>query len=211
MEKIMLIWLIIIAGVVFLDQLTKWLTVINLDLRESITVIDGFFSFTYVQNKGAAFSMLSNHRWVFMTISTVAIVALSIYLWKKRKDSKLLGVALSFIIGGGIGNMVDRTILGYVIDFLDFIIGRDANGHPIHFAIFNIADTFVCVGVGLFALYIILDEFKQYKKEKAAKVKINVKNNICELENENEANIDINVENSSVNANDNAENDNTAD
>jgi signal peptidase II len=211
MEKIMLIWLIIIAGVVFLDQLTKWLTVINLDLRESITVIDGFFSFTYVQNKGAAFSMLSNHRWVFMTISTVAIVALSIYLWKKRKDSKLLGVALSFIIGGGIGNMVDRTILGYVIDFLDFIIGRDANGHPIHFAIFNIADTFVCVGVGLFALYIILDEFKQYKKEKAAKAEIDVNNNICELENENEANLDINVENSSVNANDNAENDNTAD
>jgi signal peptidase II len=207
----MLIWLIIIAGVVFLDQLTKWLTVINLDLRESITVIDGFFSFTYVQNKGAAFSMLSNHRWVFMTISTVAIVALSIYLWKKRKDSKLLGVALSFIIGGGIGNMVDRTILGYVIDFLDFIIGRDANGHPIHFAIFNIADTFVCVGVGLFALYIILDEFKQYKKEKAAKAQIDVNNNICELENENEANLDINVENSSVNANDNAENDNTAD
>lgn len=207
----MLIWLIIIAGVVFLDQLTKWLTVINLDLRESITVIDGFFSFTYVQNKGAAFSMLSNHRWVFMTISTVAIVALSIYLWKKRKDSKLLGVALSFIIGGGIGNMVDRTILGYVIDFLDFIIGRDANGHPIHFAIFNIADTFVCVGVGLFALYIILDEFKQYKKEKAAKAEIDVNNNICELENENEANLDINVENSSVNANDNAENDNTAD
>ena len=207
----MLIWLIMIAGIVFLDQITKWLTVMNLDLGESISVINGFFSFTYVQNKGAAFSMLSNHRWVFMTISTVAIVALSIYLWKKRNSSKLLCVALSFIIGGGIGNMVDRTILGYVIDFLDFIIGRSANGSPIHFAIFNIADTFVCVGVGLFALYIILDEFKQYKKEKAAKVEININNNISVIGNENETNLDINVENSSVNANDNAENDNTAD
>jgi signal peptidase II len=162
MEKIMLIWLIIIAGVVFLDQLTKWLTVINLDLRESITVIDGFFSFTYVQNKGAAFSMLSNHRWVFMTISTVAIVALSIYLWKKRKDSKLLGVALSFIIGGGMGNMVDRCVLKYVIDMLDFRL--------INFAIFNVADSFVCVGVGLFALAVILEEIEEAKKEKAAKL-----------------------------------------
>lgn len=170
MEKIMLIWLIIIASIVFLDQLTKWLTVMNLDLKESVTVIEGFFNFTYVQNKGAAFSMFSDQRWVFMTISTVAIIALSIYLWKRRHDSALLGVSLSFIIGGGLGNMVDRTILGYVIDFLDFIIGKDASGRPIHFAIFNIADTFVCVGVGLFALYMILEEIKNAKAEKAKAV-----------------------------------------
>ena len=206
----MLIWLIMIAGIVFLDQITKWLTVMNLDLGESISVINGFFSFTYVQNKGAAFSMLSNHRWVFMTISTVAIVALSIYLWKKRNSSKLLCVALSFIIGGGIGNMVDRTILGYVIDFLDFIIGRSANGSPIHFAIFNIADTFVCVGVGLFALYIILDEYKQYKKEKAAKVEININNNISVIGNDNKSNVDINIGDITINQNDNADNNNSA-
>ena len=99
--------------------ITKFISFAKLSAVETVPIIKGVIHFTYVENRGAAFGMLADHRWVFMTISTVAIVALSIYLWKKRKDSKLLGVALSFIIGGGIGNMVDRTILGYVIDFLD--------------------------------------------------------------------------------------------
>ncbi len=161
-EKNMLVWLMIIAGVIFLDQLTKWLTVINLDLHETFALIPDVFHFTYVQNKGAAFSILSDHRWVFMTVSTVAIIVLSIYLWHKRNDSKLLGVALSFIVGGGIGNMIDRCLLGYVIDMLDFRL--------INFAIFNVADSFVCVGVGLFALQVILEEIEANKKEKAQKL-----------------------------------------
>ena len=76
----MLVWLMIIAGIVFLDQLTKWLTVINLDLGESVTVIEGFFNFKYVRNTGAAFSMFDepDERWIFMTISTVAIIAMFI-------------------------------------------------------------------------------------------------------------------------------------
>ena len=160
----MLIWLMIIAGIVFLDQLSKWLTVINLELGETFPLIEGVFHFTYVQNTGAAFSMFNkpDERWIFMSISTVAIIALSIYLWFNRKGSKLLCVAMCFIIGGGIGNMVDRCILKYVIDMLDFRL--------INFAIFNVADSFVCVGVGLFALAVILDEIKEAKKEKAAKL-----------------------------------------
>jgi len=160
----MLVWLMIIVGAVFLDQLTKWLTVINLDLHETFPLIENVFHFTYVRNTGAAFSIFSapDQRWIFMSISTVAIIALSIYLWKKRNDDKLLCVAMSFIIGGGIGNMIDRCLLGYVIDMLDFRL--------INFAIFNVADSFVCVGVGLFALYIILDEIKTSKEEKAAKL-----------------------------------------
>ena len=168
----MLVWLMIIAGIVFLDQLTKWLTVINLDLGESFTVIEGFFNFKYVRNTGAAFSMFDepDERWIFMTISTVAIIAMFIYLVINRKGDKLLCVALSFIVGGGLGNMVDRTLLGYVVDFLDFIIWYTPEGRPVHFATFNVADTFVCVGVGLFALAVILDEIKESKKEKAAKL-----------------------------------------
>ncbi len=164
MEIIMLIWLMIIAGIIFLDQLSKWLTVINLGLGETFPLIEGVFHFTYVRNTGAAFSIFNepDERWIFMSISTVAIIALSIYLWKNRKGSKLLCIALSFIVGGGIGNMIDRCILKYVIDMLDFRL--------INFAIFNVADSFVCVGVGLFALAVILDEIKEVKKQKAAKL-----------------------------------------
>lgn len=160
----MLVWLMIMAGVVFLDQLTKWLTVINLDLGETFPLIKNVFHFTYVRNTGAAFSMFNepDQRWIFMSISSVAIVALFIYLWKNRNGSKLLCVALSFIVGGGIGNMIDRCMLKYVIDMLDFRL--------INFAVFNIADSFVCVGVGLFALQVILEEIAEMKKEKAAKL-----------------------------------------
>lgn len=160
----MLVWLMIIAGTIFLDQLTKWLTVINLDLGETFPLIEGVFHFTYVRNTGAAFSIFNepDQRWIFMSISTVAIIALSVYLWKNRNGSKLLCVALSFIVGGGIGNMIDRCLLKYVIDMLDFRL--------INFAVFNVADSFVCIGVGLFALQMILEEIAVMKKEKAAKL-----------------------------------------
>ena len=173
----MLIWTLIIAGIIFLDQLSKWLTVINLGLHETFPLIEGVFHFTYVQNTGAAFSMFNepDERWIFMSISTVAIIGLSVYLWFNRNGSKLLCVALCFIIGGGIGNMIDRCILKYVIDMLDFRL--------INFAIFNVADSFVCVGVGLFALAVIREEFKEIKKQKAAKL------NAVEEENEENNNI----------------------
>ncbi len=160
----MLVWLMIIAGIVFLDQLTKWLTVINLDLYETFPIIKDVFHFTYVRNTGAAFSMFNepDQRWIFMTVSTVAIIAMLIYLYKNRKGSRAINLAMSFIIGGGIGNMVDRCILKYVIDFIDVRL--------INFPIFNVADSFVCVGVGLFALFTILEEIKTIKNEKAAKL-----------------------------------------
>lgn len=177
----MLIWLMIIAGAVFLDQLTKWLTVMNLDYLETFPVIENVFHFTYVRNTGAAFSMFSapDQRWIFMSISTVSLLALAVYLWYNRKGSKLLCIAMSFIIGGGIGNMIDRCILKYVIDMLDFRL--------INFAVFNVADSFVCVGVGLFALAVILEEIKEIKKEKAAKLAAKSKVESTELE-ENEEN-----------------------
>lgn len=154
----MFVWAMIIVGVIFLDQITKWLTVISLDLYESFPLIEGVFHFTYVQNTGAAFGMLKDHRWIFLVISSVAMVALSIMLWKNRKGSKLLCVALAMIIGGGIGNMIDRCLLGYVIDFLDFTL--------IDFAVFNVADSFVCVGVGLFVLELIFEMKKEIQNGK---------------------------------------------
>lgn len=154
----MFVWAMIIVGIIFLDQITKWLTVINLDLGESFPLIENVFHFTYVQNRGAAFGILKDQRWVFLIISTVAIVAMFIMLWKSRKDSKLLCVAISMIIGGGIGNMIDRCLLGYVIDFLDFTL--------INFAVFNVADSFVCIGVGLFILELIFEMKKEIQNGK---------------------------------------------
>ena len=166
----MLLLIMIIAGVVFLDQLSKWLTVINLEYiappedPATIPVIKDVFHFTYVRNPGAAFSMFSapDQRWIFMSISSIAIVALAAYLWFNRKGSKLLCIGLSFIIGGGIGNMIDRCALKYVIDMFDFRL--------IQFAIFNVADSFVCVGVGMFALAVILEELQTAKKSKSENV-----------------------------------------
>lgn len=172
----MFIWLIIIAGIIFLDQLSKWLTVVNLGLGETFPLIDGVFHFTYVRNTGAAFSIFNepDERWIFMSISTVAIIALAIYLWVVRKGDKLLCVALSFIVGGGIGNMIDRCTLKYVIDMLDFRL--------INFAIFNVADSFVCVGVGLFALAIILQEIKESKNAKLSNLSSESADEITENE-----------------------------
>ena len=190
----MLLWLMIIAGVVFFDQLTKWLTVINLEYREwpleadTFPIIEDVFHFTHARNPGMAFGMLGeeNQRWIFMSISTVAIIGMFIYLVINRKGSKLMCVAFSFIIGGGIGNMIDRCLLGYVTDFIDFRI--------INFAIFNIADSFVCIGVGLFALYVILDEIKLSKLKKAEALALNVVD-ANENENNSEENTkDVNYE-----------------
>ena len=161
----MIIWLAIILGSVVLDQLSKILIVKFLDPNAPLVLIDGVFSFTYVQNEGAAFGMLSDHRWVFMIISTVAIAAMLVYLWKFRPDSKWACTAVSFIIGGGIGNMIDRVRLGYVIDFLDF----NALGEEIWPWVFNVADAFVCVGGGMLFIWCVVSLVKDFKTSSKSK------------------------------------------
>ena len=147
------------------DQVTKYLVVANMELHESIDVIPGVFRFTYIHNDGAAFGSLDNARWIFMILSTVAIVAILGYLFWKKPQDKLLLSALILVTGGGIGNMIDRIRLGYVIDFIDF------GAFPkIWMWIFNVADICVCVGAGLLALWMILDTVKQMKAEKAQKL-----------------------------------------
>jgi signal peptidase II len=163
-SQTMWLWILIIIGSIWLDQLTKWLAVTLLQGNPSVPIIPEVFQLTYLENPGAAFGMLQNNRWVFLIVSTVGILAVFLYLLMKRPTSKLLCLSLSFIVGGGIGNMIDRVLLGYVVDFFDFCL--------INFAIFNVADSFVCVGAGLLSLWVILDtiaEEKRLKAEKAAK------------------------------------------
>ena len=106
----------IIAFVIGADQLTKWLVVTHIPLGESVELIPGVFRFTYIRNEGAAFGMLANHRWIFMVLSTVAILALFVYLVMKRKESKWITVPLAMIVGGGIANMIDRFARAVLLD-----------------------------------------------------------------------------------------------
>lgn len=152
--------LMIVAAV--LDQVTKHLVVANLELYESVEVIPGVLDFTYVQNDGAAFGSLDDARWVFMILSTLAIVAILVYMFWKKPQDKVLLAALILVNGGGIGNMIDRISLGYVIDFIDFCAFP-----KIWMWIFNVADSFVCIGAGLLVLWLILDTVREYKLMKS--------------------------------------------
>ena len=156
----MLIWIVVIVASVFADQLTKQLVVNFLDREEPFDVIEGVFRFSYVENRGAAFGMLDDHRWVFMIVSTLAIVGIIFYMWKFCRDSKLLCLGLSLIVGGGIGNMIDRIFLGYVIDFLDFCAFPN-----LWMWVFNVADAFVCVGAAIVVLSLLIDIVKDSKKK----------------------------------------------
>lgn len=157
----MLSWIIVIAAAVVVDQVSKILVIKYLKDIVSVELIPGIFRFTYVENRGAAFGMLSDNRWVFMIISTLAIGALIVYLWKFRPDSRLACLALSMIAGGGIGNMIDRVALGYVVDFIDFCAFPN-----LWMWVFNIADAFVCVGAGLLILWLIISMAQESREQK---------------------------------------------
>ena len=151
---------VILVGIV-LDQLSKLLAVKLLAPVNSVPLWSGVLHLTYVENRGAAFGMLADHRWVFMTISTIAITAIAIYLYSGKSTARLFSAALALIVSGGIGNMIDRIALGYVVDFIDFAL--------IDFAVFNIADSFVCIGAGMLVLSLVLDIIKEAKLEAAKK------------------------------------------
>ncbi len=163
-EKEMYIWIILMLVGVFLDQISKYLIVLNLDLHESVEIIPGVFNFTYIRNEGAAFGSMSDSRWLFMILSVVMIVGILVFMFWKKPKSKLLLSALTMIVAGGIGNMIDRIRLGYVIDFLDFCAFPNVWKWT-----FNVADSFVVIGAGIIILWMILDAIKEYKAEKAKK------------------------------------------
>lgn len=152
------LYLLIAAAFVALDQLSKWLVVAYLKPVGSVTLIPNFLRLTYLENRGAAFGSLSDHRWVFMIFSTVAIVGVTVYLLRFAENDRLLRWTLALIIGGGAGNMIDRVALGYVVDFIDFC--------GIWSYIFNVADSCVCVGAGLLVLYCILSMRKEMRASK---------------------------------------------
>lgn len=157
LKKYSLLSAIILLGIA-LDQLTKLLAVKFLMPIKTFPIIEGVIHLTYVENRGAAFGMLADSRWVFMIISTVAILGMIAFLFSGMSQNNLYDISIAIIISGGIGNMIDRIALGYVVDMIDFRL--------INFAVFNVADSFVCVGAGLLILALILDIIKDSKAKK---------------------------------------------
>jgi signal peptidase II len=138
-----------------LDQATKLYIDHGMRLFDSIPVVTNFFHITYVRNRGAAFSFLSDASWrlpFFIGISVVAAIVILIAFHKLRDDQKLAQISLAMIFSGAIGNLIDRLRLGEVIDFLD------AHWYQHHWPAFNVADSLICVGVFLLALDMLLEE-----------------------------------------------------
>lgn len=129
-----------------LDQLVKIIISNSMHVYESIKVINNFFYITSTKNTGAAFSILLGSRYLLILVSIIALIIFYKYLSKITKFSKLEVISFGLIIGGTLGNLFDRIIYGYVIDFLDFkIFNYDA-------PIFNLADSFICVGCVIFII-----------------------------------------------------------
>ena len=143
--------------VVVLDQLTKAFVVARMDLHHSIPIVDGFFALTYVRNTGAAFGILADSVAEFRVpfLLVVSVLALLVLLWFVRTipaERRAVIVACGGVLGGAIGNMIDRAAYGEVIDFLDVYLGT------YHWPAFNVADSLVCVGAAALVWVIIREE-----------------------------------------------------
>jgi signal peptidase II len=152
--KIKLVLLLVVA-IVALDQATKAIIDRNMVVGQSISVIESFFSITYVRNTGAAFGVLARsgeffRRTFLIGFSIAAIGFIVLMLRRLPHDEKLLTAALGFILGGAIGNLIDRLLYGEVIDFLDFYWAN------YHWPAFNVADSFITIGVTVILFRLVL-------------------------------------------------------
>ena len=123
--------------IILFDQITKFLIRINFQLNETIPIIKNIFHLKYIQNFGAGFGILQNQQWILIFVSLLVIGVIFYYIDRIKEKEILLQVLVGFVLGGTIGNLIDRLIYGFVIDFLDFRI----------WPVFNIADSFVTIGV----------------------------------------------------------------
>lgn len=147
---------IIIIAIIACDQGIKYGVRTCMDLHQSIPVIADFFHLTYIQNRGAAFSLMEGASWLLVLFPAAMIIAALIYLViGGKKRAPMCRLSLSFIVAGGVGNLIDRLYLGYVVDYLDF--GS--------FPVFNLADIFICCGCFLLALYVLFFESKSKDKK----------------------------------------------
>lgn len=155
----MILYYLLVAGLVIIDQIVKWWTVNNFALNTGEGFIPGLVSFLYIHNDGAAWGLLAGQMWLFTIITVIVIILLVVMLHREGKAHALMATALSFILAGAIGNFIDRLRFGYVVDMfkLEFI----------DFPIFNVADMCLTLGVILMFIYLFFIEGKKDKQPAA--------------------------------------------
>lgn len=146
---------ILAAAIIVLDQLTKWIVASQMAIGGNIPIWRGVVSITSHRNRGAAFGILQGRMWLFYVITVIVVIGVIYYLQKQGRKHPLLGVALALVLGGALGNFIDRIFRGEVVDFVYFRI--------INFPIFNTADSSLVIGVILIFIYTLFFEGKKEK------------------------------------------------
>ena len=151
-----MVYFIIIAAVILLDRVVKWAVSTNMEVGETIPLIENVFHITYVQNQGAAFSLMEGKTVILLVLPAVVMTAGIILLVIKRSTwHPMLCTGIAFVCAGGVGNFVDRALSGYVVDMFDFRV----------FPVFNVADIFVCAGCGAILFYVMVMDGRKGKRQ----------------------------------------------
>lgn len=137
------------------DQATKWLVLRNISLHESIPVIPGFLNLVQVHNTGAAFGMLPDNNVFFISLASVALIVIAVFAWRGAFVGAPMRIGAALLVSGVLGNLTDRLLHGFVVDFVDVILPWYG-----HWPAFNIADSCICIAAGLFILAGFLPEKK---------------------------------------------------
>ncbi|MBQ5810867.1 MAG: signal peptidase II [Clostridia bacterium] len=157
----MSVYIVLIAAALLtaIDQITKYVIINNIPFGSSVEILPGIVDFTYIHNQGAAFGMLQGMSWVLLSVSAVVILLCLALLLRRSFQSPIMTWAITFVLAGGLGNMIDRIFRGgNVVDFIELKF--------IDFAIFNFADICVTFGAMLIVLEFILELWRDFKKSK---------------------------------------------
>ncbi len=146
----------LILFIIIIDQLTKYFAVIYLKNSQPIILVENFLQLNYVENKGAAFGILQNRQLPLIFFTVVVLIFVTVFLLKNKKITFLTRITLGGIIGGALGNLIDRIRLNFVVDFIDFNFGGYYD-----FPVFNIADSFLVVLTILLSILVFLDKYER--------------------------------------------------
>ncbi|SOC35381.1 signal peptidase II [Ureibacillus acetophenoni] len=148
--------------IVLLDQWTKWIVVQNMELGERISIWDPWLGILSHRNRGAAWGMLEGQMWIFFIVTIVVVIGIIYYFHKQAKGNHFFAVSLMILLGGTLGNFIDRLFRGEVVDFVDVLI-------PVfnyHFPIFNIADAALTISIIMIIITVLMEERAEKKKVK---------------------------------------------
>lgn len=160
-KKEIIVMISIVIGIFLADQVTKFIANYTMMEGQNYEIIDNFFYFTYVHNDGMAWSLFRGMRWLFVICTTMAIGVMFYFFCMTKKHEVLTRYGLVIVLGGTLGNLIDRIVLGYVRDFIHFYIFN------YDFPIFNVADIAVVLGIGMIILEIIIQEYQIWKLSKS--------------------------------------------